>query len=283
MKELAVKKNFSDIYTQESPFEYLKEMNRLQYRIPDSTKPLYLSLAKQLYNKLGRPINILDLGSSYGINSALISHDLTMAKLDDFFLEENPSKEQARDFFQNLPKKKSMNFYQIDISKPALEFSESVGLCKKGLCVNLEDSSMQLEELPPIDIVIATGCIGYIGYKAFANLFENIKLESHSSESSVSLTPIFAFSVLRIFDMKKIQKTFDYYGYSLVKTDLKPIQQRCFSDYDEKMQTISLLNNKGIGTKRYENDGHFYSDFYVASPKKLEEQIITMSKNMLKQ
>jgi len=62
MKELAVKKDFTDIYTQNSPYEYLKEMRKLQYRIPDFTKPLYLSLAEQLFNKLHRPVNVLDLG-----------------------------------------------------------------------------------------------------------------------------------------------------------------------------------------------------------------------------
>ena len=85
MEELVVKKDFTDIYTRKTPIEYLKEMKRLQYRIPDLTKPLYLSLAEQLHNKLQRPITILDLGSSYGINSALMIHNLTMSELDDFF------------------------------------------------------------------------------------------------------------------------------------------------------------------------------------------------------
>ena len=282
MEELAVKKDFTDIYMQEFPFEYLKEMERLYYRIPDSTKPLYLSLAQQLSNNLGRAIDILDLGSSYGINSALMRYDLTMKKLDDFFLESKPTKQQTREFFESLPKDMTMNFYQIDISKPALDFSEHMGLCKKGLCVNLENNNLQLQELPPIDMVIATGCIGYIGYKAFANLLENIKLSSNSSESLVP-KPLFAFSVLRIFDMEKIQKTFDYYGYSLVKTELAPICQRRFSDDDERIQTLSLLHNKGIETKRYEDNGYFYADFFIACPKRLEKQLVSMSKKMKKQ
>ena len=74
-------------------------MRKLQYRIPDSTKPLYLSLAQQLFNKLHRPVNVLDLGSSYGINSALMKYNLTMAQLDDFFLKEKePTKEGKRTY-----------------------------------------------------------------------------------------------------------------------------------------------------------------------------------------
>ena len=286
MGELKVKKVFTNIYTQNSPYEYLKEMRKLQYRIPDSTKTLYLSLAQQLFNKLHRPVNVLDLGSSYGINSALMKYNLTMSQLDDFFLKEKePTKEQTRQFFENLPKNDALNFYQIDISEPALNFSEDMGLCKKGLNVNLETEKLDLpQELSQIDMVIATGCIGYIGYKAFSNLLEEIKNQQSTSKSETKLvTPVFAFSVLRIFDMNKIQKTFDYYGYSLLKSELTPICQRHFSGTDEKSQTISLLHGKEIDTKGYEDDGNFYADIYVASPKRLENQLISMSRNMEKQ
>ena len=283
MDELVVKKNFSDIYMQKFPDDYLEEMKRLHYRIPDKTKSLYLSLAEQLYKKLSRPVNILDIGSSYGINSALMKYDLEMSDLDDFFLgDDSTNLEQTRKFFKKTPSNDNLHFYQIDISDPALQFSEDVKLCKKGICVNLEKENLPTKEIPSFDLVIATGCIGYIGYKAFSNLFESIKRQQTKNSQSDADKPIFAFSVLRIFDMKKIQQTFDYYGYFLVEADLDPIRQRRFSDSDEKDQTISLLNSKGIDTKDFEDDGHFYANFYVASPKKLENQLISMSKQMKK-
>jgi len=283
MDELVVKKNFTDIYMQKFPDDYLEEMKRLHYRIPDKTKSLYLSLAEQLCKKLSRPINILDIGSSYGINSALMTYDLEMSDLDDFFLSDDSTNlEQTRKFFKKNPSNDNLRFYQIDISDPALQFSEDVKLCKKGICVNLETENLPTKEIPSFDLVIATGCIGYIGYKAFAHLFESIKKQQSKNSQSDEDKPIFAFSVLRIFDMKKIQQTFDYYGYFLAKADLDPIRQRRFSDSDEKNQTISLLNDKGIDTKGLEDDGHFYANFYVASPKILETQLISMSKQMKK-
>lgn len=281
MEELAVKKDFTNIYTQKFPNAYLKEMKRLDYRIPDKTKPLYLSIAKQLYKKLSKKINIIDIGSSYGINSALMKYDLKMSELDDFFLEQEPSIEQSKQIFENLSYDGTLDFYQIDVSEPALKFSENTGLCKKGICVNLESGNLPIKEIPRSDMIIATGCIGYIGYKAFSNLFELIKKQQ--SESNLEFSekgPVFAFSVLRIFDMKKIEKTFDHYGYSLVKSDLKPIRQRRFSDLEEKHKTISLLHSKGIDTKRLEDDGHFYADFFIASPKRLETSLILMSEKL---
>ncbi|AFS81093.1 hypothetical protein NKOR_06050 [Candidatus Nitrosopumilus koreensis AR1] len=283
MEELAVKKDFTNIYTQKLPNSYLKEMKRLDYRIPDKTKPLYLSIAKQLFKKLSKKINILDIGSSYGINSALMKYDLKMSELDDFFLKQEPSTEQSKHFFENLSTDDMFDFYQIDISEPALKFSENTGLCKKGICVNLESGDLPIKEIPSADMIIATGCIGYIGYKAFSNLFELIKRQQSGSDLDIlEKGPIFAFSVLRMFDMEKIEKTFDHFGYSLVKSDIKPIQQRMFSDSEEKHKTLSLLHSMGIDTKWLEDDGHFYADFYIASPKKLETSIVSISEKSRK-
>ena len=116
VNELKVKTDFTDIYTQDSPYEYLKEMNRLGYFISDSTKPLYNSIIEELEDTLSRSINVLDLGSSYGINSSLMKYDLTMSELSDFFLNgSKPTKKETKQFYEKCNNNESMNFYQIDI------------------------------------------------------------------------------------------------------------------------------------------------------------------------
>ena len=271
MNELKVKKDFTDIYTQDSPYEYLKEMERLEYDISDSTKPLYNSIIDQLEDTLSRPINVLDLGSSYGINASLMKYNLTMSELNDFFLNEpEPTKKETKQFYEECTNKDNINFYQIDISEEALKFSEEMDLCERGMNVDLEDEKLNLlGSLPKMDVIIATGCIGYIGYKAFSNLLKVIKnRESNYIKSKKEyVSPIFAFSVLRMFDMNDIEKVFEMYNYSIVKSDIKPIRQRSFSDSKEKAQTISLLHDMEINTKKYEDDGNFYADFYIAKSK----------------
>ena len=271
MNELKVKKDFTGIYTQESPCGYLMEMKKLGYSISDSTKPLYNSIVEELENKLSRPINILDLGSSYGINSALMKYNLTMTELNNFFLTETePTKKETKQFYEKCTSNDEMCFYQIDISDEALKFSEEMGLCEKGIKVNLDDEKLDLLELlPKVDVVIATGCIGYIGYMAFVNLLKVIKNRQSNSigDKTEYNSPIFAFSVLRMFDMNDIEKTFERYNYSIVKRDMKPIIQRKFSDIKEKDETVSMLHGMGISTKEYEDDGNFYADFYIAKYK----------------
>jgi hypothetical protein len=71
-----------------------------------------------------------------------------------------------------------------------------------------------------------------------------------------------------MFDMKDIEEVFEMYDYSIVKSDIKPIRQRNFSDPKEKTQTISILHNMKINTEKYEDDGNFYADFYIAKSKK---------------
>ena len=271
MDELKVKKDLTDIYTQDSPHEYLKEMDRLEYSISDSTKSLYNSIIEQLEETLSRPINVLDLGSSYGINSSLMKYNLTMSELNDFFLNgSEPTKKETKQFYEECTSNDNMNFYQIDISEEALKFSEEMNLCERGINVDLEAEKLNfLEPLPKMDVVIATGCIGYIGYKAFLNLLRVIKnRQSNSIESETEcIAPIFAFSVLRMFDMEDIEEVFEMYGYAIVKSDIKPIRQRNFSDPKEKAQTVSLLHDMKINTEKYEDDGNFYADFYIAKSK----------------
>jgi hypothetical protein len=247
-------------------------MDKLDYDISDATKPLYNDIIEQLEEELSRPINVLDLGSSYGINSSLMKYDLTMSELNDFFLDgTEPTKKETKQFYKECTSNDNMNFYQIDISKEALKFSEDMDLCERGINVDLEAEKLDLlGSFPKIDVVIATGCIGYIGYKAFANLLKVIKnRQSNYVKSEKEYThPIFAFSVLRMFDMKDIEEVFEMYDYSIVKSDIKPIHQRSFSDSKEKTDTISILHDMGINTKKYEDEGNFYADFYIAKSKK---------------
>jgi len=152
-------------------------MDRLEYSISDSTKPLYNFIIEQLEEILSRPINVLDLGSSYGINSSLMKYNLTVSELSDFFLNgSEPTKKETKQFYKKCTSNDNMNFYQIDISEEALKFSEEMDLCERGINVHLEVEKLNvLESLPKMDVVITTGCIGYIGYKAFSNLLKVIK------------------------------------------------------------------------------------------------------------
>jgi len=280
MKALKVKKDFSEIYTKEFPCSYLTEMKNLEYRIPDQTKPLYQHLSERMANYLRRPLNILDLGSSYGINSALLNYELVMTELDEYFVEGNPSPsiKETQSFFEDLPNKNpKFQFYLVDTSSRALEFAEKAGLCEDSFCINMEK-----EKIPPkfeqtlndIDLIISTGCIGYIGSKSFEKIFDSIDGLGRSP------LPIFAFTVLRMFPMDEIEEVFRKNGFELVKTKVGPLKQRRFYNDSEKEKSIELLENLGMSSEGIEEQGYYFADFFVGGPSNIKSTWSSWVKNL---
>ena len=280
MDELRVKKDFTEIYTKQFPFSYLMEMKNLGYRIPDQTKPLYQHLAERMSNYLNRRLKILDLGSSYGINSALLNYELVMSELDNYFIGNNPSPsiKETQSFFDELPNKNpKFEFYLVDISSSALDFAENAGLCKDSFCINMEKEkiSPKFEQtLNDIDLIISTGCIGYIGRKSFEKIFESIDVYRKNP------LPIFAFTVLRIFPMDEIKNIFEKNGFKLIKTKVGPLRQRQFHNESEMKKTIELLQSRGIDTKGLEDEGHYFADFYVGGSSNLSSSWLSWVQNL---
>lgn len=278
MEELVIKKDFTDIYTREHPTPYLKEMKNLEYRIPDQTKPLYKHLAERIVNYKKRPAKILDLGSSYGINSALLNHELIMSELENFFLENNPnpSIKSTQNFFDDLPNNNpNLEFYLVDTSSPALNFAEKAGLCQDSFCINLEkETTLKFQEIVrDIDLIISTGCVGYIGWKSFAKIFSNI-------EDAKDSLPIFAFTMLRIFQIEDIKKIFKENNFELLKTKIGPLKQRRFYDKTEMNDTLDLLKNRNSDTKNLEETGYYFADFYVGGPRNLKSTWLSWVQNL---
>ena len=280
MEELVVKKDFTDIYTQKYPTPYLEEMGNLGYRIPDQTKPLYKHLAERILNYKKRPVKILDLGSSYGINSALLNYELIMSELDGFFVENKhePSITATQNFFDELPNNNDPNlkFYLVDTSLPALDFAEKTGLCEDSFCVNLEKENIPVklqQTMHNIDLIISTGCVGYIGWKSFSKILENI-------ESDRDSLPIFAFTVLRIFQMADINRVFEENNFELIKTKIGPLKQRRFYNETEMRDTLNLLKRRNINTENLEGAGYYFADFFVGGPANIKSTWLSWIQNL---
>ena len=75
------KANLDDIYNQPDPRAYFRELEEFQYGIPGAAKPVFQKLIAQLQQRRDDTIHILDLGCSYGVNAAILKHDLSMDEL----------------------------------------------------------------------------------------------------------------------------------------------------------------------------------------------------------
>lgn len=288
--ELEIKKDFSSIYNKPTPYDYLLEMRRLEYRIPDFTSPLYQFLADKIRSHIKQPVKIFDIGSSYGINSALMTFDISMNDLYNFFIRKNPqSITKAANFFAQLPRRHPyLEFYLLDVCNEALKFAKQANFCKEYYSSNLEeetpDKNMQ-QRLPYIDLFISTGGIGYVGKKTFEKLFRCINTNKNNSatyENIIMPKPIFAFSLLRIFPEEEIKNTFEKNDFVLIKSEVKPLKQRKFYDKTEKNQALSLLRSRGIDTSSLESNGFYYADFFVGGPANHENLIAQWLEQMEK-
>src|SRR5690606_22977070 len=76
-----VKANFDQIYTRDDPREYFRVLHGLDYIIPALARPVFRRICDTLTELRRRPINILDVGCSYGINAALLRSPVSMDRL----------------------------------------------------------------------------------------------------------------------------------------------------------------------------------------------------------
>jgi transcription antitermination factor NusG len=67
-----VKENMDYIYNQPDPRAYFRELNKLDYEIPDNAKPIFQKLIGHLRQHRDDTIHVLDLGCSYGVNAAIL-------------------------------------------------------------------------------------------------------------------------------------------------------------------------------------------------------------------
>ena len=75
------KENMDYIYDQPDPRAYFRELNKLDYAIPDTAKPIIQKLIGHLQQRQNDTVHVLDLGCSYGINAAILKYDLSMDEL----------------------------------------------------------------------------------------------------------------------------------------------------------------------------------------------------------
>ena len=70
------KANFDHIYVAEDPRQYFRHLGQLDYIIPHLAQPVFGQLIRARAETQREPVTVLDLGSSYGVNGALMKYAL---------------------------------------------------------------------------------------------------------------------------------------------------------------------------------------------------------------
>jgi len=115
----------------------------------------------------------------------------------------------------------------LDQAENAIAFGKESGLLNEALAVNLQSeplSALATEKLTPVDLVMSTGCVGYLTEKSFDRLLPAVteKLEDQT------------------------------------------FFQRDFASDDEQEQVLSQLRDGGVDPTGKEAEGHFLAEFYLS-------------------
>lgn len=262
------KASFDDIYDRPDPRAYYARMSELDYRIPELAKPFFEQQIRDYRAERGEqaaaaPVTVLDIGCSYGVNAALLRFDTTMGELAEHYRSagradrpELVARDRARIAAEDAWP--GVRFVGIDASRPALEYAEQAGLLHEIVHADLEAADPTGEQravLAAADLVVSTGCIGYVTEKTVTRI----------ATAQPGHLPWMAHFVLRMFDFTPIAAELDALGY---RTEEQPglFQQRRFASPLEQRQVLTTLTDHGVDTRGHESEGWLCARLYLSRP-----------------
>jgi SAM-dependent methyltransferase len=256
------KVSFDHIYTEPDPRAYFRTLRRLDYRIPELAKPHFRALIDEYRAASGVATpQVVDIGSSYGINAALLRCDATMTELYERYGEGAPETTDellARD--RDLVAARSgarARFVGLDVSQPALDYGSKAGFLDDAVFADLESNEPtqdQRAQLAGTNLVISTGCLGYVGVPTISRVVQ-----------SADRAPWMAHFVLRMFPFDPIADALAEFGYRTVRAD-GLFRQRRFASAEEREQVLDTLAGVGVDPSDAEADGWFYAQLFLCRP-----------------
>lgn len=257
---------FDGIYTAPDPRPYCETMQALDYSIPKHAQPMFSTLFQDYREQSGKEsVRVLDLGSSYGINAALLQFNMELPELFQRYtspeaqaLSTNELIQRDRNDYGCQSTHQSVDMVGFDISAPALQYAQEVGLIVDAVQANLETDDVtteQSEKLKNINCIISSGCIGYVS---------TITLEK-IIDVCVPDLPWMGHCVLRMFSLQQLITLLQGRGYEVeISPELVP--QRRFASSEEQAQVLSRLHELGVDPTGFEDQGWLYAWLITAKP-----------------
>ncbi len=268
------KASMDHIYDNPDPREYFRELGSLDYTLPGVAKHLFQVLISHLQRNREDAISILDLGCSYGVNAALLKHDLSMTDLyrrwgQDRFEDATAEEVLAcdRQFFSRTAEHEDIRVLGLDAAENAVVYAEDAGLLDEGLAVDLESESLPAPgatDLTSVDLVISTGCVGYVTDATFHRLVPAVL---HGDP------PWFANFALRTFPFEAIARVLADSDYVTEKLEGCTFRQRRFVSPQEQEAFVEQVESRGLDASGKEADGYSHAEFYLSRPKEEAESM----------
>lgn len=254
------------IYTRPDPRAYFGTLRGLDYNIPELAKPHFQRLIAE-YREAHRVPDpaVLDIGCSYGINAALVKYGVTMAELYDRYGGPDADGHtrdtllaRDRELVRSRERTNRTRFLGLDASANALSYALEAGFLDGAVHADLENgepTAEQRAQLAGTDLVISTGCLGYVTERTISRV-----LGAHGERR-----PWMAHFVLRMFPFDPIAETLAAAGYRTVRQG-GLFRQRRFATPEEQELVLDRLRDVGVDPAGRETGGWFYAQLYISKP-----------------
>lgn len=260
------KVSLDHIYTQPDPRAYFSVLRPLGYCVPQQAKPYFAKFIKEYRESrhVAEP-QVLDIGCSYGINAALLKYDATMdelyARYDDEAREQESREDliaRDRELSRSRAPAQRIRFVGLDTSASALDYAREAGFLDDTVHADLEahaPTPHQRAQLAGTDLVISTGCLGYVTERTLTRVVE----------AQGARRPWMAHFVLRMFPFDPVGHALAGLGYRTIRVD-EVFKQRRFASEQEQTLVLERMAAAGVDARGLEEEGWMYAQLYLSRP-----------------
>lgn len=262
------KTRFDDIYDQPDPRAYFRTLAPYEYEIPQHAQAVFRR-TRELRGRLSGgegPVTVLDLCCSYGINAALLNHDLTLADLYAHYTSDEAAAltphelvERDKAFYASRRRPDATPVIGLDLAENATRYALDAGLLDEAYAENLErhPPSPQLRQaVARTGLITVTGGIGYISHRTFDALLDCARLPVWVS----------AF-VLRTVPYGRIAETLAAHGLDTATDFSRTYTQRLFTSPEERRDAIRQVTLAGEDPAGYESEGRYHTRLHESRPR----------------
>lgn len=264
------KARFDDIYDRPDPRAYFRRLGPLEYEITHHAQPVFRRAAAEraalARDEPGHgPPAVLDVCCSYGINAALLQHDVTLAELyahytapevQDLTVGELVAVD--KEFYAARRRAGALPVIGLDIAGRAVRYALTVGLLDAAFTDNLEEgpaSAPLCRALADVGLITLTGGGSYVTHRTFAALLPCVRRPLWVS----------AF-VLRTVSYAPVARTLANHGLRTTADPSRTYPQRLFTDARERRYAVRAVRALGADPAGRESAGRFHTVLYESRP-----------------
>ncbi|MDH6580672.1 hypothetical protein [Kitasatospora sp. MAP5-34] len=261
------KTSFDEIYDQPDPRAFFRSLRRWEYQTPHHAQEVFRRVVTDCARtaRAGEPVTVLDICCSYGINAALLNHDLTLEDLYAHYTSPQAAAlttaeliERDRSYYAAHRRPDAARVIGLDPAANAIAYARAVGLLDEGFAENLETvpaTAALLRATHHTRLITITGGASFLSHRTFQALLAGTR------------EPVWvAAFVLRTDSYQPIAEALTPYGLITEKATTPTFPQRRFTSANEQQYAIAAVTAAGEDPRGKETDGYFHTALHLSRP-----------------